>query len=207
MNSKRYGLLGGLTVLLLVAICSYLFWPREEVQPIQQPEPELADGDPKAEEEPEAKLIDTDGDGLDDAYELVFFHSLDESGDEDKDGLPDKLELRYFDSLEVSADIDQDGLPDAWEMQHFKTLDWGPDDNPDQDDFSNIQELQRGRAFRPDRKTTVKKWDDTKATVTVSGASSIAGEGKRGPDGKIYFRKTYQRLYKEGKFDVPWEDL
>ncbi len=109
--------------------------------------------------------------------------------------------------MTTSADEDGDGLPDKWELTHFGNLDQGPDDDPDGDGLTNIEELQRGRGFRPDRRTTVKSWDESKATATVSGSSSVAGNGKRGPDGKVYFHKTYERLLAEGKFNTPWNEL
>lgn len=150
---------------------------------------------------------DKDSDGLKDDYELVFYHSLDESTDTDKDGLPDKLEIRLYDDLARSDDKDRDGLPDAWEMIYFKNLDQGPTDDPDKDGMSNLQELARGRGYNPSHPTRVVSKKHKRVSVSVSGQQSVAGQGKRASDGKIYYRKTYDRLVKQGKFDVPWEKL
>jgi hypothetical protein len=42
------------------------------------------------------------------------------------------------------ADTDGDGLPDSWEMQYFGNLAQGPNDDPDGDGFTNLQEYQAG---------------------------------------------------------------
>ncbi|AQT69446.1 Chitinase A precursor [Anaerohalosphaera lusitana] len=42
------------------------------------------------------------------------------------------------------VDEDSDGLADYWEMEHFGNLDSGPDDNPDGDEFNNLQEYEEG---------------------------------------------------------------
>lgn len=150
---------------------------------------------------------DQDADDLKDDYELVFFHKLDESTDVDKDGLPDKLEMRLYGSLTHTEDKDRDGLPDAWEIAHFGNLVQTSTGDPDGDGLTNLQELARGRGFNPARPTKVVAWKDAKASANVAGQQSIAGPGKRAADGKIYYRKTYDRLVKQGKFDVPWEKL
>lgn len=150
---------------------------------------------------------DKDSDGLKDDYELVFFKSVNESTDADKDGLPDKLEMRYYHDLTHSEDKDKDGLPDAWEMTYFKNLNQGPTDDPDKDGMNNLQELARGRGYNPSHPTRVVSKKDKQVSVSVSGQQSVAGQGKRAADGKIYYRKSYERLVKQGKFDVPWEKL
>jgi len=43
-------------------------------------------------------------------------------------------------TLNVSLDTDQDGLPDWWENEYFGTLDYGPDDDPDNDGLTNLEE-------------------------------------------------------------------
>lgn len=44
----------------------------------------------------------------------------------------------------TSNDDDNDGLPDPWEMQYFGTLAYGPNDDPDGDGLSNMQEYIEG---------------------------------------------------------------
>jgi len=43
-----------------------------------------------------------------------------------------------------NTDMDQDGLPDNWELFYFGNLDQGPDDDPDFDNLTNLQEYQGG---------------------------------------------------------------
>lgn len=38
-------------------------------------------------------------------------------------------------------DVDQDGLPDAWEFQYLLSHTFGPDDDPDQDGSTNLEEF------------------------------------------------------------------
>lgn len=136
--------------------------------------------------------LDSDFDGLSDQYELLFFHSLSESGDLDGDGLPDKLEGN---DLSESADVDEDGLPDAWERKFFDSLKFGPHDNPDRDDFTNVEELVRGSSFLPDRQTTIEYSDQP------------AGSYRRGPDGKRYNEYFYKQKHEAGIFTIPWDKL
>ena len=42
------------------------------------------------------------------------------------------------------VDSDEDGLPDCWELEHFGNLDQGPDDDPDGDGLTNLEERQYG---------------------------------------------------------------
>jgi YD repeat-containing protein len=44
----------------------------------------------------------------------------------------------------TSDDDDADGLSDNWEIQHFNTLAYGPNDDPDNDGITNLQEYQQG---------------------------------------------------------------
>lgn len=44
----------------------------------------------------------------------------------------------------VAEDSDSDGLPDDWEMRYFGNLDQGPDDDPDHDGKTNMEELLDG---------------------------------------------------------------
>jgi hypothetical protein len=38
------------------------------------------------------------------------------------------------------VDTDEDGLSDIWEIENFGTLDYGPDGDPDGDNYTNLQE-------------------------------------------------------------------
>ena len=42
------------------------------------------------------------------------------------------------------VDSDNDGLPDVWELYYFGNLDQGPDDDPDEDGLTNLEELYLG---------------------------------------------------------------
>ena len=57
----------------------------------------------------------------------------------------------YADDTEVAViplagdeDTDSDGMPDWWEMKWFGTLAYGPNDDPDGDGLTNLQEYQYG---------------------------------------------------------------
>ncbi|MBU1930938.1 hypothetical protein KJ972_05570, partial [Candidatus Micrarchaeota archaeon] len=45
---------------------------------------------------------------------------------------------------EAESDTDHDGLPDTWEIEHFGNLLQNPNDDPDQDSFSNLEEYWNG---------------------------------------------------------------
>lgn len=57
------------------------------------------------------------------------------------------------------TDTDHDGLPDSWEMNYFHNLTYGPNDDPDKDDLTNLQEYQQGKD--PTKADTVINDDDT----------------------------------------------
>jgi len=42
--------------------------------------------------------------------------------------------------IQSQEDTDHDGLPDSWELQYFGTLDYGPNDDPDNDGLTNLEE-------------------------------------------------------------------
>ena len=60
--------------------------------------------------------------------------------------LSEPLASHCLDHLEgdTHGDADHDGLPDAWEEDNFGNLDQGPDDDPDGDGLSNLDELNNG---------------------------------------------------------------
>ncbi len=93
---------------------------------------------------------DSDGDGLDDSWETHYFGSLERTGSDDPDS-DTFTNLQEFqagsnptNSLSTPFDTDADGLPDAWEMTWFGTLAFVPEDDPDNDGFTNQQELEAG---------------------------------------------------------------
>jgi hypothetical protein len=42
-------------------------------------------------------------------------------------------------NIVADEDSDADGLPDLWEIQYFGDLSFGADDDPDLDDFTNLE--------------------------------------------------------------------
>ncbi|MDD5502418.1 MAG: fibronectin type III domain-containing protein [Candidatus Thermoplasmatota archaeon] len=44
----------------------------------------------------------------------------------------------------AAEDSDHDGLPDAWEKKYFGNLTYGPNDDPDGDGYTNLQEYNAG---------------------------------------------------------------
>ncbi len=72
--------------------------------------------------------LDTDADGLPDAWEQTYFNSLSQSpgGDFDGDGFTNLQEFNAGTNPNNAAftplDQDGDGLPDAWEQQYFGSL-------------------------------------------------------------------------------------
>ncbi|MCD5390662.1 choice-of-anchor D domain-containing protein, partial [candidate division NPL-UPA2 bacterium] len=73
-------------------------------------------------------------------------------------------------------DTDGDGLPDAWELEHFGHLNYGPDDDPDNDGYTNLQEY-RGGSNPTDKNSTPTGWsvpleiefDDAPYTTLIYG--------------------------------------
>ncbi|MCK4454882.1 MAG: hypothetical protein KAU99_00890 [Thermoplasmata archaeon] len=47
-------------------------------------------------------------------------------------------------NIVADEDSDQDGLPDWWELEYFGDLSYGADDDPDLDDFTNLEEYEAG---------------------------------------------------------------
>ena len=98
---------------------------------------------------------DTDGDGLPDAWEMLHFGDLDETGtgDPDLDTYTNAAELTAgtdpADRLSNPGDLDSDGLPDAWEILHFgSTGAQDGEDDPDGDFADNASEQAAGSSPR-----------------------------------------------------------
>ncbi|MFA5343323.1 MAG: hypothetical protein WC381_05105, partial [Kiritimatiellia bacterium] len=53
------------------------------------------------------------------------------------------------------VDQDGDGMPDGWELEYFGNLDYGPNDDPDHDGLTNLQEYQ----YRTDPLNADTDWD------------------------------------------------
>ena len=93
-----------------------------------------------------SEVTDTDGNGLPDIWEELYFGKLgvDPNADPDGDGLTNLQEyLHQTNPLE--ADTDGDGIPDLWEINHGLN----PTSNdaaadPDQDGLTNLQECELG---------------------------------------------------------------
>lgn len=92
-----------------------------------------------------------DGDGLDDAWEMLHFGDLDEVADSDPDGDfatneqeetagTDPSGADGFLSFPDTEGGTGDGLSDAWEMFHFFDLDEIPGGDPDDDLYTNAEE-------------------------------------------------------------------
>ena len=91
---------------------------------------------------------DTDGDGFDDGFEIMVFHSDPLSEDGDEDGLTDAQEYAIGTDPK-SADSDGDNLPDKWEHDNglnplsANGVDGGTGD-PDGDGLNNWREKSLG---------------------------------------------------------------
>lgn len=47
-------------------------------------------------------------------------------------------------NIVANEDSDRDGLPDWWELEHFGDLVYDGDDDPDLDEFTNLEEYEAG---------------------------------------------------------------
>ncbi len=94
-----------------------------------------------------SQFTDTDGDGLPDIWEKLYFGDLrfGPNDDPDGDGLTNLQEYQHHTNPN-KADTDGDGMPDGWEIAHgLNPLD--PTDAARDNDFdglSNLQEYQLG---------------------------------------------------------------
>jgi hypothetical protein len=90
--------------------------------------------------------VDSDADGMCDAWEMLKFGNLDATatGDADNDGV-NNLQEYLHGTNPHTGDTDQDGLPDQWEIA-MGTDPLTPDSSadPDNDGLTNMQEYQMG---------------------------------------------------------------
>jgi hypothetical protein len=94
--------------------------------------------------------LDTEADGLPDAWETTYFSTLTygAADDPDSDGYTNLQEYQGGTNPNNAAsnpgDTDADGLPDAWESTYFGTLAYGVNDDYDGDGYTNLQEYRAG---------------------------------------------------------------
>ncbi|MHC4550398.1 MAG: hypothetical protein ACYTEZ_16640 [Planctomycetota bacterium] len=92
-------------------------------------------------------LVDSDGDGLPDWWEMQVFGTLDYGPDDDPDGdgLTNAQEYEYGTAAN-NADSDGDGTPDGWEVAHGldPTDDSDAGADSDGDGLSNLDEFLNG---------------------------------------------------------------
>ncbi len=94
--------------------------------------------------------LDTDADGLPDAWEQTYFGSLAQtaSGDFDGDGFSNLAEYNAGTNPSAAAstplDTDADGMPDAWEIANFGNLNQTALGDFDGDGFNNLSEYLAG---------------------------------------------------------------
>ncbi len=140
--------------------------------------------------------LDTDADGLPDAWEIQYFGNLSQgaSGDFDGDGISNLDEylatrgvrlVRNEESGAITAieeftgssdptnpdsqpDEDGDGLPDGWEIRYFGSLAQGPDDDFDADGFANLEELLAGSNPARTRNTPLNVGSTVKVAIATS---------------------------------------
>ena len=98
--------------------------------------------------------MDSDDDGLTDAFELFVTHTDPQSSDTDRDGLADGVEMALG-TDPANPDTDGDGMNDGWESQHTgfdplsdNALDEDQDNDagadPDGDGLANVEESAFG---------------------------------------------------------------
>ena len=94
----------------------------------------------------DVSLIDSDRDGLDDAWERRHFGDLSQGrkDDADRDGLSNYMEM-YLDASPKLADSDNDGMDDGWEYEHMLFVSH-PDASwdVDGDGYDNLSEFRGG---------------------------------------------------------------
>ena len=93
------------------------------------------------------EATDTDGDGIPDTWEKIYFGDLnqDGGGDYDGDNITNLEEYQLgADPTMNDPDTDDDGLADRWELDHFGSLSQDGAGDYDGDGFSNYYEQEAG---------------------------------------------------------------
>jgi len=95
-------------------------------------------------------FIDSDGDGLNDYWEIHYFGNLAQTGtgDYDGDGYSNLAEYEAgsdpTNAASVPMDTDGDGIPDYWKIQYFGNLSQTGTGDYDNDGYTNLQEYLAG---------------------------------------------------------------
>ncbi|MES2439685.1 MAG: BNR-4 repeat-containing protein [Verrucomicrobiota bacterium] len=99
-----------------------------------------------------ATVVDSDDDGLPDAWEIRYFNNLDQTaeGDADGDSYTNAIELDSLSNPNLAAstpaDLDADGLKDSWEIKYFGNVSATPAADADGDGETNLTEQTNGSA-------------------------------------------------------------
>ncbi len=112
---------------------------------------EVANGMNPLDPSDDAKLLDSDGDGLSDYDEIHVYHTDPHKADTDGGGIDDGTEVKNgTNPLDPKDDHlfdgDHDGMPDEWELKNGLNPHDASDANkdPDGDGLTNLQEYQHG---------------------------------------------------------------
>jgi len=95
-------------------------------------------------------IEDADGDGLPDAWEILWFGNLNQGPDDDPDreGITNRDEQSAgtdpTNPNSIPGDVDGDSLPDAWETGNLGTLGYWAYEDPDGDGYNNMAEREAG---------------------------------------------------------------
>lgn len=124
-------------------------------------------------------LLDTDANGLPDAWEINYFGHLgvNPSADADGDGYTNLQEYQNGTNPTVAnnpLDTDNNGFLDAWEIKNFGHVGADPNADPDGDWFTNLQEYQVGSD--PNDSTSVPPGPKVRL-VPVTDGTDVASSG------------------------------